>query len=274
MLKSRPLLIALTPVIALAVEFQTDQPQQGSGLQVQPAALPASVPASKEPGLVDPVKQDTPLTPEKRGDIYMARKMYREAVEQYREMPQTCITMNKIGIAYHQMLELASAKRYYERSVKMNSKYSEAVNNLGTVYYAKKEYGRAVRQYQKALKLSPESASIYSNLGTAYFARKNFKAAFEAYQEALRLDPEVFEHRNSYGVMLQERSVEDRAKFHFYLAKIYAKSGMTERALIYVRKALEEGFKERNKFTEDPEFAALKDNPDFQQLLTQEPRVL
>ena len=274
MLKSRPLLIALTPVIALAFEFQTDQPSQDSGLQVQPAALPVSVPAAKDPGLVEPVKTETPLTPEKRGDIYMARKMYREAVEQYREMPETFVTLNKIGIAYHQMLELPTAKRYYERSIKANPKYSEAVNNLGTVFYAKKEYGRAVRQYTKALKLSPESASIYSNLGTAYFARKKFKEAFESYQEALRLDPEVFEHRNSYGVMLQERSVEDRAKFHFYLAKIYAKSGMTERALIYVRKALEEGFKERNKFVEDPEFASLKDNAEFQQLLTQEPRVL
>jgi tetratricopeptide (TPR) repeat protein len=111
-------------------------------------------------------------------------------------------------------------------------------------------------------------------LGTAYFARKKYKEAFEAYQEALKLDPDVFEHRGSYGVLLQERNVEERARFHFYLAKTYAKSGMIDRALLYIRKAIEEGFKERNRFLEDPEFASLKDNPEFKQLMTQEPRVL
>jgi hypothetical protein len=44
--------------------------------------------------------------------------------------------------------------------------------------------------------------------------------------------------------------------------------------LQYVRRALEEGFKERNKFTEDPEFEALRETPEFKDLLTLEPRVL
>jgi hypothetical protein len=68
--------------------------------------------------------------------------------------------------------------------------------------------------------------------------------------------------------------VEERAKFHYYLAKMYAKSGRNELALQYVRKALEEGFKERNKLTEDPEFQALRDTPEFKELLALEPRVL
>jgi hypothetical protein len=51
----------------------------------------------------------------------------------------------------------------------------------------------------------------------------------------------VFEHRNSHGVLLQERSVEEKAKFHYYMAKTYAKAGMHDRALLYIRKALEEG---------------------------------
>jgi len=95
-----------------------------------------------------------------------------------------------------------------------------------------------------------------------------------AYEKALELDPEVFEHRSSHGVLLQERSVEERAKFHFYLAKTYAKAGQTERALLYIRKAIEEGFKEREKFTGDPEFATLQELPEFQQLMALQPRVL
>jgi len=215
------------------------------------------------------------LTVEMRGDIYMARKMYREAVDMYKQMPaDSPVTWNKVGIAYHQMLELDAAKKYYEKSVKMRPNYPEAVNNLGTIHYAKKSYRRAVSQYKKALKLNPQSASILSNLGTAYFARKQYDLAFRSYQEALAIDPEVFEHRGAAGVLLQERTVEERAKFHFYLAKTYAKAGQNDRALLYLRKALEEGFKDRDKLTGDPEFAGLQQLPEFLELLAYQPKVL
>ncbi|MBL8234760.1 MAG: tetratricopeptide repeat protein, partial [Bryobacterales bacterium] len=153
-------------------------------------------------------------------------------------------------------------------------KYSEAINNLGTIHYAKKSYRRAVNSYKKALELTPASASIHSNLGTAYFARKKYDDALKAYQKALELDPEVFEHRGTNGVLLQERSVAERAKFHYYLSKTYAKAGNVERALLYMRKSIEEGFKERHKFAEDPEFTALRELPEFQMLLKMENRVL
>ena len=109
---------------------------------------------------------------------------------------------------------------------------------------------------------------------SAFFARKNYKQAAETYQKALSLDPDVFEHRSSWGVMLQERSVEERAKFHYYLAKTYAKAGMNDRALLYIRKSLEEGFAERKKMMEDPEFVSLRKLPEFQELMAVEPRVL
>ncbi len=215
------------------------------------------------------------LSPEVRGDILMARKMYREAVDMYKQSPQdSAIIANKTGIAHHQLLELEQAKKYYERAIKLNPQYPEAINNLGTIYYSHHSYRRAIGQYKKALRITPESASILSNLGTAYFGRKNYDEAFKAYQEALGLDPEVFEHHNTHGVLLQERSVEEKAKFHYYLAKTYAKAGNQDRAILYIRKALEEGFKERERFQKEPEFASLRDNVEFKQLLAQEIKVL
>lgn len=215
------------------------------------------------------------LTPEMRGDIFMARKMYREAIEMYRQMPQdSALSWNKTGIAYHQMLEMAAAKRHYEQAIKLNRNYSEAINNLGTIYYAQKKYRKAVGLYKRALKINPQSASVLSNLGTAYFAQKKYDQAFKTYQEALAIDPEVFEHRGAAGVILQERSVEERAKFHFYLAKTYAQAGQHERALIYLRKALEEGFRDREKLKADPEFAKMQEIPEFQELLVYQPKVL
>jgi len=224
-------------------------------------------PAPKQPAVV--------LTPEMRGDIYMAEKKYREAAEMYQENSKgSALMLNKTGIAYHQMLEFSSAEKYYRMALRIDPKYAEAVNNLGTIYYAKKSYRRAINQYKKALRLTPQSASIWSNLAMGYFSRKDADHAQEALQTALRLDPQVFENRGTQGVLLQERSVEERGKFHFYLAQTYAKAGRNDLALQYIRKSLEEGFKERKKFQEDPAFAALKDLPEFKELMASEPRVL
>ena len=198
---------------------------------------------TRQGGLIDrtAIPERRAVSPEMRGDIYMARKMFREAVDMYRQMPpDSAISWNKTGIAFHQMLDLESARRSYERSLKLNPKYPEAINNLGTVHYARKNYRKAISYYKKALEL----------------------------------DPEVFEHRNAAGVLLQERSVEERAKFHCYLAKTYAKAGIHDRALLYLRKALEEGFKEREKLTEDPEFAGMQALPEFQEILKYQPKVL
>jgi tetratricopeptide (TPR) repeat protein len=221
--------------------------------------------------------QPAELTLEQRGDLFMARKMYREAVDVYRRaLPQAkaFVVSNKIGIAYHQMQDFRAAKKSYDQSLKLNPKYAEARNNLGALAYAQRNYRGAIREYQRALKLSPDSATIYSNLGTAHFARKKYADAAKAWQKALSLDPEVFEHRSSSGTILQERSVEERARFSYFMAKTYAQAGLIDRALIQIRKSLEEGFKERKKYLEEPEFKDLQELPEFKELMAKEFRVL
>ncbi|MCU1293246.1 MAG: Tetratricopeptide 2 repeat protein [Bryobacterales bacterium] len=214
------------------------------------------------------------LTPEMRGDIFMARKMFREAVDKYREMPESSVTDNKIGIAFHQMMQFGLAKKQYERAIKLDPSYAEAINNLGTIYYATKNYGRAISSYKRSLKKSGATGPVFANLGAAYFAKKDYKHASFYYSEALRLDPDVFERHNGFGTLLQERTVTELALFHLSLAKTYAKAGSNERALIYLRKALEEGVKDRGKIPAIPEFAAMKNSEAFQQLLAENPKPL
>jgi tetratricopeptide (TPR) repeat protein len=214
------------------------------------------------------------LTPEQRGDIFMARKMYREAIDTYRESAETAMLSNKIGIAYHQLTDLNSAARCYQRAIKLDPKFSQAINNLGTIYYSRQSYRRAIGQYKKVLRITPDSASTLANLGSAYLARKQYELASENYQKALAIDPTIFEHHNGVGTTVRDQAVGDRPMFFFYLARSYAKAGMKDQALNYIRKSLEEGFKERKKFINDPEFAGLQKDPEFQKIMESEPKVL
>jgi tetratricopeptide (TPR) repeat protein len=262
-----------SPRIVFACCLAISAPAAAQLVSKTSAVNPATdVPA----GAAVPTARPQNLTPEMRGDIMMARKMYREAADMYTQAGanNSAVLANKLGIAHHQMLQFDLARKHYQRAIKLNPKYAEAINNLGTIYYAKKNYRRAIGQYKRALKLTPESASIYSNLGYAQFARKQYDPAMESFNKALSLDPQVFERRSTQGVLLQERSVEERARFYYFVAKAYAKSGANDLALLYIRKAIEEGFKERNKFKEDPEFTALRELPEWEQLMTMESRVL
>jgi tetratricopeptide (TPR) repeat protein len=215
------------------------------------------------------------LSPEERGDIYMARKMFREAIASYKAGPQNSpVTWNKIGIAWHNLGELGLARANYEHALKVDKKYAEALNNVGTVFYAEKKYGTAISRYKRAIRLSPEKASFWSNLGTAYFSQGKVPLMIEAYEKAISLDPEIFEHRGLVGTEVQERTVADRARYHFELARLYAKIGKDELAMQFLRHSFEEGFKDKDKVRKSPEFAGLLENPEFIELMALEPRVL
>ena len=247
------------------------------GLVLKVAIVSVTVCAVSPSQLVDrtdPSRDPDPragnLTLERRGDIYMARKMYREAGETYEEAirmePDSAKLVNKLGISYHQLLMLDDARKQYQRAWKMDKTYSQALNNLGTVYHAKGKFKQAVRTYKDALKVSPYSASIYSNLGTSQFARRRFKDASAAYLKALELDPNVFEVKGNFGTLLQERSVGNRGKYYYFMAKAYAGVEMWDRAILYLRKALEEGFGNARRLAGDSAFEAMHELPDFQRL--------
>lgn len=214
------------------------------------------------------------ISPELRGDIYMARKMYREAVDAYRQGPPSALLYNKIGIAFQQMLYPDLAKKNYEHAIELNHSYAEALNNLGTIYYEQRDYKKAIRYYKRSLKCSASAAVTYANLGAAYFARHDYKRAFSSYADALKLDPNVLDAGSGVGTRVLQRTIGELALFHLDLAKIYAMRGANELALTYLRKSLEEGLKDRKKLAGIPEFSSLSKQPAFQQLLAENPRPL
>jgi len=212
------------------------------------------------------------LSSEEMADILMARKDYHEAAVSYRKLveqnPRNAIYWNKLGIALHQQEDLGNALKSYQQAVKVDPKYADAQNNIGTIWYQRKKFGKAIRSYQKAIKLRTDMAVLYSNLGYAYFGEKKYEESIGAFRQALVLDPQCFEHNSSRsGSLLQDRSVSDRGRFYFLLAKSFAQAGNIERSLVYLRKAKEEGYGAMNEVKTDPAFAAMVKLPETQEIL-------
>src|SRR5690349_7250998 len=212
------------------------------------------------------------LSPEEMADILMARKDYHEAAVSYRKLveqnPRNAIYWNKLGIALHQQEDLGNALKSYQQAVKVDPKYADAQNNIGTIWYQRKKFGKAIRSYQKAIKLRTDMAVLYSNLGYAYFGDKKFEESIASFRQALAIDPGVFDHNGSRaGSLLQDRSVWDRGRFYYLLAKSFAEAGNLDRCLLYLRKAKDEGYKSLNDVKSDPAFAAMLQLPAMQEVL-------
>jgi uncharacterized protein HemY len=165
------------------------------------------------------------------------------------------------------MQHYREARKSFERAIRSNREFADAYNNLGVVYYESKKYGAAVKEYEKAITMDNTSASFFSNLGAAYFSKRDFTPAVTAYQRALELDPEVFERTSRAGVQAQLPSPEDRARYDYTVAKLYAKMGLSEQSLEYLRKAMEAGYKDLKNVYKDVEFAELRKNPRFTELM-------
>ena len=211
---------------------------------------------------------------EAMGDSLREQKAYADSLDYYRaamKKSDSAVLHDKAGIAELELLHHDDARREFERATKMDKHYAEAFNNLGVIAYIHKKYGRAIKYYKKAIELRDSSASFYSNLGTAYFAEKHFEDAIGEYARALQLDPDIFERHQRAGVSLHLATAEDRAHYDYVLAKMYAGVNNAERCLLYLRKAMEEGYPQIGDVFKDNAFDRIRKDPRFVSLMSQRP---
>ncbi len=251
--------IAPLPGMCLAVLAQTPtEPATASDRAVATAPpLPAKPPSPREDA-----------TPEQIADSLMAHQRYQAAIEQYKKAPATSSEVwNKMGVAYQLMFNLDDAARCYQKAQKLDPKNAVVLNNLGTVYVTQKLYSRAERAYRKALKLDPKSALVHKNLGTALLAQHKYKNGWREYQNALEDDPHIFQNTSNSVRVENPASVQERGAMNYYMAKGCVRAGLTDRAIEYLRMAINEGFVSPKKVAADEEFTSLRALPAFQQML-------
>src|SRR5581483_9261613 len=229
-------ILAAAPVLLLA---QT-QVQQGIAMAPQQMRRAEPPPASA-----------TPEQLENLADELRLEKSYTDAIDYYQAALQksqnNAVLHNKIGICALQLARWDQARKEFEKAAKLDKTYPEAFNNAGVVYYLQKKHKKAIKYYEKAN---------------------------AEYLRAMEIDPDVFEHRSTAGISFQSSSPEDRALYNYILAKMYARMGNADRSLLYLRKAMEDGYTKIQSVYSDAEFAALRKDPRFSELMAARPMSL
>lgn len=257
--------------IALLLTCVSAAQDQSAGPVIQPAA-PAQISA---PSIPD--KNASAADLEVQGDQLRAQKRFLDSIDFYNAAiakQPSALLWNKKGMSYLLLQRPDKAAKCFDKAIKLDKTAPEGYNNRGYIEQVKKKYDKAIRYYQKAAKLRPSDAVFQYNIGTSYFCMHEYKQAAESYRAAFALDPDIFIRVSRTGVMAQATSPEDRAAFSFMLAKLYAKAGDVNLSLEYLRKAMENGYKQINDVYKDQEFATLRTDKRFEELMAQRPQPL
>jgi tetratricopeptide (TPR) repeat protein len=257
------LLVAISSTAAFAQASHSEQ------VQIAPPLVRAVDPPAADANAADL---------ERQGDQLRTEKLYLDALDYYRaalvKNPNNARLLNKIGITHLMMQRYKEARKAFEHAIRYDHDLADAYNNLGVVFYEDRKFGAAVKQYEKAIQKDGNSASFYSNMGAAYFSKREFERGVAAYQHAMELDPEVFERTSRGGVQAQLPSPGDRARYDYTVAKLFAKMGRSDQSLEYLRKAMEAGYKDLKDVYKDVEFAELRKNPRFTELMASKTLVI
>lgn len=212
-----------------------------------------------------------------QGDLLRAQKRYFDAIDYYHAalaQEATPLRYNKLGMAYLFLQQYKDAQKSFEHALKLDKNCAEAWNNLGFVQQMRQNYGKASKYYEHALALKPNAPTFHYNMGSVNFARHKYQEAAQEYRAAYLLDPDIFNRVSRMGILAQTSSPEDRAAFSFMVARMYAEAGDVDHCIEYLRKAMEEGYRDIKKVYTESDFATLRTDKRFTELMEQRPQPL
>ncbi|KAI9575022.1 chaperone [Boletus coccyginus] len=213
--------------------------------------------------------------------------------------------LGRIGSAYSQKGELASAKKYFQKSLTehrdaailaklqatekaiaeaereayVDPAKSAAAREEGNAAFKGGDFAGAVKLYTESIKRDPSDARGYNNRAAAYMKLMAFTEALNDANGAIRVDPSfVKAHVRKASILhlmrdyskaleaLQVASSADTASAH--TAEIQAQEMKTQQAL-FSQRAGETEEQTLERAMKDPEVARIMSDPVMQQILQQ-----
>jgi len=183
---------------------------------------------------------------EQQADILRARRFPEDALDYYRYAlargGNPVELSNRMGLTQLEMKNFQLAEASFRAAVKLDKKNAEGWNNLGAAQFIGGSVNSSISSYKRAIKLNKHEAVYHANLATAFFDTKNFGGARKELAEAMKLDPDIFNRKEGAGGLeARVLSAEERARFSFEMAKLYAQNGLEEEMLHSLARAGESG---------------------------------
>jgi tetratricopeptide (TPR) repeat protein len=184
------------------------------------------------------------------GSVYGFRYDYPRAAQEFREalasQPQNAEAWDLLSwaLAYQEPPDAREAEKADREAIRLEPLRFIAYYHLGRALYLQGRFDEARAAFEKVKELSPTSTIPLLGLAQLYLAQGDSERA----------------------VALLEKVGSKAAIALFWLASAYSAHGDRDKALATMKKALDLGFRDFAAIDASPYLAALRADPNFQQL--------
>ena len=227
--------------------------------------------------IVDPPAPDATVADlEARADELHAKKLYLDAIDYYRaalaKKPNYARILNKVCRTQLMMQRWSDAKKSFEQSIKADRNFADPYSNLGVALYEEKNTAR--RSSNTTGDCSRRHfGGIFQQLGAALFSKREFEPAVRLTNVPFHSIPKCLSGVRGAGCRPNSQPRRS-SPLRLHRGEAYAKMGYSDRSLEYLRKAMEEGYKDFKNVYKDVEFAELRKDKRFTELMATKPPTL
>jgi tetratricopeptide (TPR) repeat protein len=107
----------------------------------------------------------------------------------------------------------------YNKALKLDPKYVDALVRKGVTLYNRKEYQEAEPCFNEAVRLSPVLFRCVYNRGKNRLALENYEGALSDFDQATSLKPEHYKAHRFFGDVLAHLGKNDEAALQWRIAE-------------------------------------------------------
>jgi eukaryotic-like serine/threonine-protein kinase len=224
--------------------------------------------------------------------FYLQQAEYSQAADYFHKAvdlaPESYVNESNLGAAWLYMGRYKEAIQAFTQSIRLRPNAS-GYANLGTAYYQARRFADAAQSYQAALKFGDQDPDLWGNLADAYHfsgqeakARDAFRKQLPLLNAQLQVNPQDAVRQGQAASCYASLGDKQNATAHlarslelghgdkdllFNAAVVYNDLGETGEALEWLQKSFTAGYS-ASIVRDSPEFDNLRNNPQFQQLLS------
>ena len=221
------------------------------------------------------------------GKVYSYIRLYERAIETYTRLvelePTSYQAYRGLGDVYADIQRYEEAIASYQRALELSPENPDANRLLGDVYAAMGQYEEAITLYNRTIELLPDDENAYLGRGNVYASLERFDMAIADTTAAIALQPtlapahvqrgqvysELEQYQAAEADFQQAIQIEPLNVLAYYnMACVSALTGDTVRALRFLQRAIDINPMVREWAQEDSDLASVRDNSDFQALLS------
>lgn len=115
-------------------------------------------------------------------------KSKQPAIPSKRETGVNAKTLYERARSFHKRGRLKDAIRFYQKTLRLDPGYVDALNNLGVIYIKDKDYSAAKSSFEKGIRLRPGHVDLHYNLACLHAIKGELRVSLVHLKKAVSLN--------------------------------------------------------------------------------------